>query len=476
MWILLLSSLPALATAPDAPVLVSPADAAAGTGLAPPLTVQVSDPDGDPLSVTYSLRRYVAPGEDFTIIAMPDTQHYACGCGGGSTETFGAQTAWIAEQQPLLNVAYVSQLGDCTEHGDTYEDEWWVADEAFAAFDEDRSTWPLPEGGLAYGVAAGNHDQTPIGSADGTTIYYNQYFGVDRFSTKYWYGGYYGTNYDNHYDLFDAGGTSFVVIYFEYDTSPNADVLAWADDVLTTYSDRHAIIVSHFLLDSAGEHSTLGEQAYATLAHHEALFLFLSGHIHDEANRTDRTGPRNVHSLLSDYQSRDNGGDGWLRIMLFSPASGSFEVQTYSPTLDTYEDDVDSAMTLDWDPNPAPWSALGTVFLGAGEASLEPETLEVNTTYEWTVTVSDGVESVTGGPWTFTTGDGTVVDSAEESQPPLDSDSPVVVDSEPVDEPIEGDPADTGGLIDDPKGGGGCGTGGFAALGLVLLGARRRRR
>ena len=32
-----------------------------------------------------------------------------------------------------------------------------------------------------------------------------------------YYGGHYGANNDNHYDLFSASGMDFIVIYFEYD-------------------------------------------------------------------------------------------------------------------------------------------------------------------------------------------------------------------------------------------------------------------
>jgi len=35
--------------------------------------------------------------------------------------------------------------------------------------------------GTPYGVAVGNHDQSPNQNADGTTTYYNQFFGSAHF-------------------------------------------------------------------------------------------------------------------------------------------------------------------------------------------------------------------------------------------------------------------------------------------------------
>jgi len=48
------------------------------------LQVDVSDPDADSLEVTFFGRQVNGPGKDFTIIAMPDTQHYTDGVGSAA--------------------------------------------------------------------------------------------------------------------------------------------------------------------------------------------------------------------------------------------------------------------------------------------------------------------------------------------------------------------------------------------------------
>ena len=78
----------------------------------------------------------------------------------------------------------------------------------------------------------------------------------------------------------------------------------------------------------------------------------LAGHRHGEGRRTDIFNGNTVHTLLSDYQGRANGGDGWLRILEFSPANNQIRVRTYSPSLNQFETDADSEFTLSYDMTP----------------------------------------------------------------------------------------------------------------------------
>ncbi len=84
------------------------------------------------------------------------------------------------------------------------------------------------------------------------------------------------------------------------------------------------------------------------------VFLVLNGHYPGEANRTDTNAcGQPVHQLAADYQSRSNGGDGWLRYLTFKPAENKIEVYTYSPTLDggagRFETDANSQFVLAYD-------------------------------------------------------------------------------------------------------------------------------
>ena len=341
-----------------------------------------------------------APGEDFAVVALPDTQFYACGCRGGSPETFYAQTAWAVEVAEERNVAFVTQLGDCVENGDLEMSEWEVADAAFTT---------VEEAGIPFGVAVGNHDQTPAGDPEGSTEGYNSTFGVERFEHQPWYGGHRGEDNDNHYELFTAGGLDWIVLHVEYDQSADSTLPKWAGEVLAEHPDRKAIVVSHYLLDPGGDFSTQGALLHTALSDFDVVVM-LAGHLTDEELREDDHGTHRTYTMLSDYQSLANGGDGWMRILTFSPANDTITVETWSPTRGEYDTDEDSSFTVERTLD-APWTELGE----GTEASWSG--LAAETTYEWRAVEEDGTIS---GPWTFTTGAGGLdspADSAPEAEP-----------------------------------------------------------
>ena len=396
--------------APDAPVLIAPASGGTGVGTSPSLDISVSDLDGGNLTVTYygRPRSTSTSGPDFTLIALPDTQFYVSSLNGGTPAIFNAQTQWIVDNTVPRNIVFVTQLGDCVQNGDNGGSpvEWINADTAMSKLEAP----PVTQWGIPFGVAVGNHDQSPIGDATGTTTFYNQYFGESRFLGRTYYGGHYGSNNDNHYELFSVSGLDFIVVHLEYDTSANPAVLSWANGLLQTYSDRRAIIVSHYILN-AGNPASFGAQGqaiYTALKGNPNLFLMLSGHVSPpEGQRQDTFNGHTITSLMSDYQGRAHGGDGWLRIMEFSPATNQIRVKTYSPTLNQFETDADSQFTLDYDMegNTTPFTVIGTyVNIPSGSGTSETWSgLSANTEYEWYATVSDGQTTTTGPTWTFTT-------------------------------------------------------------------------
>jgi hypothetical protein len=309
------------------------------------------------------------PETSFTIVVLPDTQFYVAGMNGGTPGMFESQTRWIVENREELNIVFVTQLGDCVEHGDAELVEWQRADAALSLLD-DPDVSGLSDG-IPFGVAVGNHDQSPGGDPDGTTGFYNQFFGESRFSGRAYYGGHYGRDNDNHHQLFSAGRTDFIIIHLEYDTTPDREVLDWADDLLKDHSDRQAIVVTHYLIgagyrpdnypdedEGPASFSRQGQAIHDALKDNPNLFLMLGGHIGGnggEGRRVDTWNGSRVYSLLSDYQSRDNGGNGLLRIMQFFPDRGEIAVRTFSPFANdgegSYERDDDSEFILEYDPD-----------------------------------------------------------------------------------------------------------------------------
>ncbi|RYD48134.1 MAG: hypothetical protein EOP85_04175, partial [Verrucomicrobiaceae bacterium] len=389
--------------------LASPADGATEVPLTAPLSAEVSDLNGGNLQVKFYGRSIgnVTNTDDFTVVALPDTQYYSENVGGTRAAIFSAQTDWIVAEKDARNIGFVLHLGDITEHGDnpTYAtNEWANASNAMYRLENPETT--LSAEGIPYILAVGNHDQTPIGNADGSTTNFNTFFGVhpttgiNHFADKSYYGGTSEPGKaDNNYTLFSAGGLDFIVISFEYDTTADAVDLDWADALLKAHPDRRGIVITHHTVNigNPASFSAQGSAIYQALKDNPNLILMHGGHIHGEGRRTDTFEGRKVHSLLADYQGRTNGGDGWLRIMNFRPSLNRIDVKTYSPTLNQFETDADSQFSLDVNLSGGvgPFTEIGTVTVAPGTASIDWAGLEEGGRYEWYAEVSDGTTTVT---------------------------------------------------------------------------------
>ncbi|WP_394552262.1 PKD domain-containing protein [Agromyces sp. MMS24-JH15] len=415
---------PAWAAAPDPAVLVGPADGSTSSTAAPLLQVRPTDPDGGSLQVRFEGRRQGAtvpstPGDPFTIVAIPDTQNYTYLNRQG---TMTQQTQWVADTRSQLGTAFAMQLGDLVSEEENFT-QWGYTSAAFGVFDS---------AGMPYTVVPGNHD---FDNATGAIRPYDDYFPPSRYIGAAWtpstarYGGYLGQNqfgtdpvdrknFDN-YALFTAGGTDFLVLSLEWEAPQYA--LDWADRVLAAYPGRTVIMTTHSFVSLSGTRRTTAERPGGTspaamwngfVSTHCQIRLVLSGHEHSgdagEARRTDNNScGQPVHQILTDYQDRANGGDGWLRYYTFDPAAGTMTAKTYSPKLGLYETDADSAFTLPFTLGtqvPAPFTSIATVSAASGAVAQSAWTgLQPDTAYEWRAVVSDGASSTTSSPWTVRT-------------------------------------------------------------------------
>ncbi|MGV3509198.1 MAG: RICIN domain-containing protein [Sphingobacteriaceae bacterium] len=308
----------------------------------------------------------IEPKEDnFTIVVMPDTQHYMAGYFGGTYDMFTSQIDWIIRNKDTHNIAYVAVVGDMVEHGD---DPYYAVSE-----------WPnvatkgyhrLEAHNIPYGVAVGNHDQwqgdwgTSILKV--TTTNFNKYFGRDRFAKHSYYGGNFegpSSNKNNsHYDLFTAGGKDFMVIYLEFDAlnELSTQLNDWAYNLCTTYASRKVIIVTHYAIQVGDSNDytkpapwgTQGFRIWNRLKDRPNVFMMLGGHVYGpgpeyigEGYREDTYNGNTIRSYLANYQMRGGGGNGLLRLMKFSVANDEVTVKTYSPFSNAFEKDVSSEFT-----------------------------------------------------------------------------------------------------------------------------------
>ncbi|MEU1971937.1 PKD domain-containing protein [Microbacterium sp. NPDC019599] len=417
-------ALPGAADAAEPVVsLVSPQDGAT-VGTSPDLSVAVSDADGDAAAVTFEGRRQglTVPSETdedpFTLVVLPDTQNYTY---NNRWPTMNQQSQWIVDNSDRLGIAFTVHVGDLVSEY-TNPAQWALTSAALDILDDANQP---------NSVVPGNHD---FNNATGAVGPYDTYFPVSRYAQAGWntattkYGGYLGQNqfgpdpidrknFDN-YSLFTAGGTDFLVLNLEWEAPSYA--LDWADRVLDAHPDRTVIMVTHSFLTVSGSRWTgtqrPGGTSQASLWNdfvrtHCQIRVVIAGHEHNgddgEAARTDPNMCGDpVHQLMTDYQDRANGGDGWLRYYTFDPAANTMTATTYSPKLDRYETDANSSFVLPFEltpPVPAPFQTIGTGPATGGVATVRWNSLVPDSTYEWRAVVQAGPDTVTSPTYSLRT-------------------------------------------------------------------------
>lgn len=285
----------------------------------------------------------------FTLVMLPDTQRYS----EKRPDLFFAQTQWIKENRERENIVFVTHVGDLVQNRSKQPSEWKTADEAMAVLD----------GVVPYGVAIGNHDyDSDDGVKKGLATMYLQHFHPDRrFGGRPGYGGA-SPNGLNSYHLFSGGGADFVILHLEVDAPDEA--LAWASEVLTAHPTRAAIVSIHTYMRHSGgaeretkreyrKDGNSGEQIWQKFIRSQPqIIMVLCGHVsrleeYYQVSKNDVGA--DVAEILADYQNRENGGDGWLRLIRFVPDCREIEIRTFSPVLDRFETDENSQFTLPWE-------------------------------------------------------------------------------------------------------------------------------
>jgi hypothetical protein len=316
------------------------------------------------------------PPRPFSIVVLPDTQYYSA----GYTQIFEAQTRWIVANRAALNIAFVLHEGDVVD-----------TDVAAQWQNAARSLRRL-EGQVPYFVTVGNHDigsNCPTARGCRATMI-NDFFPVSGFSGTSWFGGTFEPDHiENNYGIVPVEGGSWLVLALEF--GPRDQVLEWANGVLDAHPDLPALLVTHAYLYNDGtryDHFTRPDQLWsphnydldwlpggvndgeemwqALVSKHDNLRFVLSGHALPADPNTNpdttarltstRASGSHCHQILANYQTCSGfpcpetmGGDGYLRIMRFDPATHGMSVRTYSPYLDRWKTDPPNEFVLGGD-------------------------------------------------------------------------------------------------------------------------------
>jgi hypothetical protein len=291
----------------------------------------------------------LAQSEDFTVIALPDTQFYS----ESYPHIFRAQTQWIADNRDSRNIKFVVGLGDIVNDGSSVT-QWETADQAIRTLDA---------AGIPYILPPGNHDYKWSRPDTRDLTLFNSYFGKTRYSSlpTYLEGYPSGTN-NNSASRFSAGGRTYLVLALEF--HPSDAALNWAEGVVASNPDARVIVTTHSYMFNdnfrigrcdwntaeafgVGADNDGDEMWDKFVSRHPNIFLVLSGHITRTGRRSDLGVNGNlVNQILADYQSDAEGGGGYLRILKFRPSLNLVEVSTYSPYYGQYKTDPANQFTV----------------------------------------------------------------------------------------------------------------------------------
>lgn len=280
---------------------------------------------------------------EFTVAVLSDTQNYS----EKYPDIYHAQTRWIAENAARENIVFVTHVGDIVQNGGVAS-EWEVAVPAMQRL----------VGVVPFGVVSGNHDYDIVGHPSAPLENYRRRFGQEFFGKVPTTRGF-GPEDGSTYHVFSAGKREILSLHLEHD--PRDISVAWAQTVLDKNKNLPVLLTTHTYLSDKTDardkkpYCRAGGNAPEDLFQklirkNPRIFLVQCGHWWGDGGETTQISTNDfggrVIELLSDYQGRANGGDGWLRLLRFDPKNGMLHIQTYSPTLRRFETDADSEMTL----------------------------------------------------------------------------------------------------------------------------------
>ncbi|MFC8592283.1 LamG-like jellyroll fold domain-containing protein [Streptomyces atroolivaceus] len=287
--------------------------AAAGTATAQAQAAEAAGPT--------SRGRFDAESPRFALAVLPDTQ-YLFDADSADPAPLRATFRYLVAERSAANIAFMTHLGDVTEHGT--EDEIALAADTFRTL----------HGKVPYSVLAGNHDVSSSTDDQRGDSAYLAAFGPERYSAMPTFGGASPDGY-NSYHVLRAGGRKWLVLALDWRISDKG--LEWAQNVLDTHPTLPAVLTTHDIAwsgdDGKAQLSENGKRLWEALVKgNDQIFLALGGH-YWPSGRTVLTNDydNDVHIHITNYQDRYYGGAGMIRTYGFDLARNVVDVETFSP-------------------------------------------------------------------------------------------------------------------------------------------------
>jgi 3',5'-cyclic AMP phosphodiesterase CpdA len=325
----------------------------------------------------------VQPGS-YTIAILGDTQNYS----EFHPQIYAQQTQWLVDHKDERNIQFALHVGDVVNSNTTTQ--WNNAAAAMSKLD----------GKLNYAIVPGNHDYSDNRAI--TQFNQSNRFGPgSAYANQSTLGGFYPAEPNsraNTYHTFEVAGQKFLVLALEF--SPRDAVVDWAASVADAFPDSRAIVMTHAYMFDGGEwfdasvdpndpqgrtfdqirdeevnhtESIYNPQSYAWAADgndgkelwdklvkdRQNMSLVVTGHQYDDFDGfpyklSQGENGNSVYQMLTDMQNRASGGEGWIRLLEFSPDSNMLAVKTYSPFFDEWSYASDEFFTIQLAPVPEP--------------------------------------------------------------------------------------------------------------------------
>ena len=252
-----------------------------------------------------------------------------------------AQTRWIAANTGApWNTRLTVQVGDIVQVGSSAV-QWGYGMDALNALVPAQNV-------MAVSITPGNHDYDSYSSGNWSRAdlsNYTQKVGRARWQNYPWFGGS-SANDRNHYQLYNAGGYTFMHLDIEWNSTTSE--LAWANQVLAAHPNIPTSISTHeYLLELSNSRTGTGNRFWdAVVKNNPQIFLVISGHLcsstgqagDGENNRIVRNSAGlEVMETLTDYQNYQ-AANGWTRIYTIdtSGTSNNIQARTYSPIKNSF--------------------------------------------------------------------------------------------------------------------------------------------
>jgi hypothetical protein len=296
------------------------------------------------VSILASAAVTAAAQAPFTVIVVPDTQYYSANSTGSNGIFSNLQNQWVLANAAARNIVFYTQLGDVVNTAGPVgapSAEWAIATEALSI---------IRASSIPYSVLPGNHDWTSS-AGTGSLEHYRLRFGdgSDFFAGQPWFLGF-DPRGVNSAQLISTPAGPMLHLALEWNAAApavssdrpaaTASPVPWAQSIINAHPGVPTIISTHNNINASGVQDAQGLALFNALAKpNNQVFMILNGHYSNgNAAEARITGINNagrpVYQILTDYQSRNRGGDGWMRLITFEPANRRMLFSTYTPISD----------------------------------------------------------------------------------------------------------------------------------------------